>query len=231
VSDREREGRCVVVLWYAWHWLLNQTRDAALIPSVSVLHLMPNSVLSRQVRSALENAPDSLPLNDILSLVGDFVLECSASEEPEVLLFQFEEELQAIHHDVVDYTSLRQMETFVAILYHLRPILPATSVISWFDVVLRPALREVGLSAQAVNQAKDLIVLALQKTTEGYAQRVNDFRRRLFEFWLLDAFNEASMEDVLEWAELQPEERTKRTLWKQSLGDILLRFSNERPEV
>jgi hypothetical protein len=192
---------------------------------------MPNPALPRQVRSALEGAPDALPLNDLLTLIDDFILECTTSEEPEVQVFQFEQALHTIHDEVADYASLQQTETFLAILYHLGPVLPPTSIVSWFDLVLRPALREPKLATHAVNHAKELIISALQKTHEAHADKVGDFRRRLLEYYLLDAYNEGSGDDVLEWAELNEEERQKRTQWKGNLESILLRFGNERPEV
>ncbi|KDR81843.1 hypothetical protein GALMADRAFT_221714 [Galerina marginata CBS 339.88] len=191
---------------------------------------MPNPALPRQVRSVLENAPDALPLNDLLTVVDEFVIECASTEEPEVQIFQLEEDLQSMHHEVVDYAYLHQTEIFLAVLYHLMPVLPSTSVISWFDLVLRPALREPKLATQAINHAKELIICALQKTREVYADKVGDFRRRLLELYLLDAFNESSGDDVLEWAELNEEERQKRTHWKYNLEDILVKFGNENPE-
>ncbi|KAF8955458.1 hypothetical protein BDZ97DRAFT_1857834 [Flammula alnicola] len=191
---------------------------------------MPNPALPRQVRAVLENAPDALPLNDLLGIVDEFVLECASTEEPEGQLFQLEEDLQSIHHEVVDYACLPQTEVFLAILYHLGPILPPISVISWFDLVLRPALREPKLATQAVHHAKELIISALQKTNEAYSEKVGDFRRHLLELYLLDAFNEGSGDDVLEWAELNEEQRRNRTHWKHNLEDILVKFGNERPE-
>lgn len=192
---------------------------------------MPNPSLPRLVRSVLEGASDALPLNDLLTVVDDFVLECTTAEDPESLIFELEEELQSIHHEVVDYSCPTQTEVFLAVLYHLAPILPSISVISWFDLVLRPALREPKLPTQAVNHAKELIISALQKTHEAYVDKIGDFRRRLLELYLLDAFNEGSGDDVLEWAELTEDEREKRTLWKHNLEDILVKFGNERPEV
>ena len=192
---------------------------------------MPTPALPRQVRSALECAPDALSLSDLLTLIDDFVLECTTSEEPEVQVFQFEQVLQAIHDEVADYASLQQTETFLAILYHLGPVLPLASIVAWFDLVLRPALREPKLATQAVNYAKELIISALQQTHEAYAEKVGDFRRRLLEYYLLDAYNEGSGDDALEWAELDEEERQKRTQWKENLESILLKFGNERPEV
>jgi hypothetical protein len=187
--------------------------------------------LSRQIRAVLET-PDALQLTELLILTDNWVLDCSASAEPDVLLFQIEEELQSIHHNVVDHSSFHQTEVFLAVLYHLSPVLPSISVISsWFDLVLRPALREPKLPTVAVNHAKELIISALQKTDENYPEKVGEFRRRLLDLYLLDAFNAGSGNDVLEWAGLDEEQREKRTRWKSNLEDILLRFGTERPQV
>jgi len=190
---------------------------------------MPN--VAYQVRSTLNNDADGLPLNDLLSVVDEFVLECAATEGPEERIFRLEEELQEIYREGLVYTTLEQTEIFLSVLYHLGSILPSISVISWFDLVLRPALREPKLPTQAVNQAKELIISSLQKENEPYADRMREFRRRLMELYLLDAFNEGSGEDILEWAELSQDDRHKRTYWKHNLEDILLRFGNERPKV
>ncbi|RDB24092.1 Tuberous sclerosis 1 [Hypsizygus marmoreus] len=191
---------------------------------------MPTSILARQVRAVLECVPDAPHFHELLSLIDDFVHECSSSPEPEVMLFRLEEDLQKVHDEVVDHSSLYQTEVFLAVLYHLGPILPPTSVISWFDIVLRPALREPKLPTLVVNHAKELIISALQKVEEAYLEKVGEFRRRLLDLYLLDAFNEGSGSDVLEWAELDEEQREKRAHWKWNLEDILLKFGTERPQ-
>lgn len=190
-----------------------------------------NPTLPRRIRSTLEDGSDALPLNDLLLIIDEFIVECTQETEPEILIFQLEEDLHSIHHEVIDYACLRQTEIFLAVLYHLGPLLPPTSVISWFELVLRPALREPKLPTQAVRHAKELIISALQKTNDAYAEKVGYFRRRLLELYLLDAFNDGSGDDVLEWAELNAEERQKRTHWKHNLEDTLVKFGNERPEV
>ena len=75
--------------------------------------------------------------------------------------------------------------------------------------------------------------MALQKSNEIYTDKVGDFWRQLIELYLFDAFNDGSCDDHLEWAELNAEERQKRTFWKYNLEDILVKFGNlnERPEV
>ncbi|KAG6831182.1 hypothetical protein H0H92_012322 [Tricholoma furcatifolium] len=191
---------------------------------------MQNPNLAREVRAVLEAGPEALPLQDLLALVEDFVLDCTSSPQPEILLFHLEEELQEINHEVVDHSSLFQTQVFLAVLYHLHPILPPTSVISWFDVVLRPALRQPKLPTSAVRHAKCLILSALQRNEDVYKEKVEGFRRRLMDLYLLDAFNEGSGDDVLEWAQLTEEQRDRQTHWKRNLEDILLQYGAQRPE-
>ncbi|KAH6919026.1 hypothetical protein BKA70DRAFT_1367098 [Coprinopsis sp. MPI-PUGE-AT-0042] len=186
--------------------------------------------LIRALRSVLDKAQDAPTLSEVLVSVEQFVGECTESKEPEVKLYQFEEELGALHHEVIDYSSTYHTEVFLAVLHHLAPILPATSVIAWFDVVLRPALREPKLPTAALNHAKELIISTLGKTQDAYASRVDDFRRRLMELYLLDAYNEGSGLDALEWVELKEEEQVRRTRWKHNLQDILIAYGHHRPE-
>ncbi|KAF9533539.1 hypothetical protein CPB83DRAFT_480311 [Crepidotus variabilis] len=194
---------------------------------------MPNP--AAQVRSTLANEADALPPTDLLALVDDFVLDCAAasSEDAHRLISQLEEDLQEVYREGLVYGTLEQIETFLAVLYHLGPVLPSTAIISWFDLVLRPALREPKLPTQAINHAKELIISSFHKATnasEILLKSIGDFRRRLMDLYLLDAFNEGKGEDILEWAELPREERKKKTLWKHNLEDVLLSFGNERPE-
>ncbi|KAJ3568873.1 hypothetical protein NP233_g5417 [Leucocoprinus birnbaumii] len=197
---------------------------------------MPSS-LSRQIQAVLDGAPDALSLDELLALVDDFVVECSSSDTPEVLIVQFEDELQAVFHESVDYSNVRQGETFLTVLRHLAPVIPSTSIISWFEVFFRPALRDPRLATTPLNYAKELIVQALKRyqdvytdVIENYTERVAGFRRRIFELYLLDAFNEGSEDDVLEWTSLDEEERERRSRWKENLEDILVRYGSENPE-
>jgi hypothetical protein len=184
--------------------------------------------LSRQVRSLLAKSADA-SLDEVLQAVDSFVLDSSSVEQRDTLLHNLDDELQGIHHDLVDHSSFGQTEIFLAVLHQLRPILTATSVIStWFDLVLRPALREPKLPTTAVNRAKDLILSALENVNRN-PEKVGEFRRRLLDLYLLDALNEGSGDDVLEWADLNQQQRDKRTHWKSNLEDILVKFGLERP--
>ncbi|EGN95372.1 hypothetical protein SERLA73DRAFT_94725 [Serpula lacrymans var. lacrymans S7.3] len=189
--------------------------------------------LSHQVRVALQESADAEGvLAQTLAAVDEFVVDCCSSDEPEVLLFHLEEDLQNIHNEAVDHTSLYHTEVFLALLYHLRPIISSTSIIStWFDLVLRPALREPRLPTIALNHATELIIHAAEKVDERYPEKVGEFRRRLLDLYLLDAYNEGSGEDILEWAELSQVQREKKSLWKSNLEDILVKFGLQQPQA
>jgi hypothetical protein len=188
--------------------------------------------LSRHVRSVLEGLPDAISPTELLLLVDDFVAELSSSTELEVRMFQLEDDLQAIHQEVFDHSSLSQTETFLAVLYHLRTLLSSSSIISiWFDLVLRYALREAKLPMTAVVHAKELIISALKGPDQNSPEKVLEFRRQLLDLYLLNTFNEGSTGDILEWAELDQSQREKKTCWKQNLENILLQFGMERPYV
>jgi hypothetical protein len=187
--------------------------------------------LSRQIRAALEGAsPITLP--ELLVQVDEFVVMCSSSPERETLAFQFGEDLQTVHDHVVDHSSLSQTEILLAVLYHLLPVLPSTSIIStWFDLIIRPALREPRLSTAATNHAKELICSALGSADVNKAARVREFRCRLLDLYLLDTHNEGSRDDVLEWARLDQRHREQSKHWKENLEDVLLKSGTERPQV
>ncbi|KAF7984045.1 hypothetical protein HWV62_17573 [Athelia sp. TMB] len=186
------------------------------------------SRVSRQVRSSLSGSSDAPGIIELLRNVDAFVLECSTSPGQDSLLNALDDELQGIHHDLVGHDSLEEIQVFLRVLYHLRPILSSTSIIgTWFDLVLRPALREPKLPTEAVNNAKELIICALEGSVNS--EKVSEFRRRLLDLYLLDAMNEGSGADVLEWAELDQEQRDKKTLWKGNLEDLLVKYGLQRP--
>ncbi|KIJ69236.1 hypothetical protein HYDPIDRAFT_24089 [Hydnomerulius pinastri MD-312] len=192
---------------------------------------MSIAALSHQLRLSLEEPANNVRREQVISVVDEFVIACSSSDEPEVQLFHLEEELQIIHNDVVDHTSLGHTEIFLGVLYRLRPLLSSTSVITtWFDLVLRPALREPKLPSTSVNHAKELVISAADKVDQRYPDKLGEFRRRLMDLYLLDAYNEGSGDDLLEWAELDQKQREKRSLWKSNLEEVLVKFGLQCPQ-
>lgn len=193
---------------------------------------MSIAALSHQIRLSLDDPKVSALREQALNLVDEFGAAHASSDEPEDLHFQLEEELQCIHNDVVDHTVLGHMEIFLAVLYHLRSLLSSTSVIStWFDLVLRSALREPKLPTPSVNYAKEIVISAAKNVDDRYPEKVPEFRKRLLELYLHDGFSETSGDDVLEWAGLDRTQKDKRSLWKSNLEDILVKFYLQCPLV
>ena len=189
------------------------------------------SDISRQLRLYLEGSPQALSAQEVYALVDNFVSDCNASEKPEVSICTLENELQVIR-DTLDLGECVQTEALLSVLRHLEPVLSSTSLIStWFDLVLRPSLREPRLSHKAITETKDLVVLALEKPDNKHPEIQGEFRRRILDLYLLDASNEASAEDLLDWADLPREQRDQRKVWKENLEDILVVFGMDQPEV
>jgi hypothetical protein len=187
--------------------------------------------ISRQLHLFLEGSSQALPVEEIFALLDNFLTDVNQSEDPRSSICNLENELQAIR-DTLDLGKCKQTEALLSVLRHLEPVLASTSLIStWFDLVLRPALREPCLSHKAITQAKDLVIVALEKPDNRHPEIQGEFRRRILDLYLLDASNEASPEDVLEWADLPREQRDQRKIWKENLEDILVRFGMDQPEV
>ena len=188
--------------------------------------------ISRQLRLYLERSSQALSPQDIYTLLDNYVSDYNASEEPEVSICNLENELQVIR-DTLDLSECAQIEDLLCVLRHLEPVLSSTSLIStWFDLALRSALREPKLSHKALTEAKDLVIVALEKPDNRHPEIQGEFRRRILDLYLLDASNEASSpEEVLEWADLPGEQRDQRRIWKENLEDILVVFGMDQPEV
>lgn len=206
---------------------------------------MSSSDLANQLRLVLENSPDAPSLSALLEYVDVFVKARADAPDAEALSLQVEEDLQRVCNDVIDHKVTSQLEAFLSVIFHLHPLLPPLSVIScWFELVIRPALREPKLATPAVNHAKELILatldFSLQEEEEEnwedeekgkHKDRVDSFRRRLMDYYLLDAYNESSSDDVLEWARLDDLTREKKACWKANLQDILVKSGLQRPKV
>lgn len=193
--------------------------------------LPPMLHLIRAVRLASENAPEAPALAEISSAAEEYVAECVSSPDVSNLITSLDEELQAVHEDVVDYSSPSQLEVFLVVLSHIRPFLSPTSVIHWWDMVLRPALQEPKLRALAINNAKEVVIGTLKKTEGKFIAAIRGFRRRLFDLYLLDAPHDKGSGDLPEYAELNIDQRERQMYLKMNLEDIILQFGNEAPQV
>lgn len=187
--------------------------------------------LTKQLRQLLASPADDAEVATFIGLLDEEILSISALDDEGQKHRDFEEELQLIYGEHVDFYSLQPVEIFLDVLVHARSILPSTIFIStWFDLLLRPALREPRLASSAVEHAKQLVIESLENDGEGH-EIVMNFRRRLVDLFLLDALNESSEKDILEWAQLDLEQRNKNLWWKNNLEEVLVRYGLVQPEV
>ncbi|KIK59820.1 hypothetical protein GYMLUDRAFT_659968 [Collybiopsis luxurians FD-317 M1] len=189
--------------------------------------------LCRQLGLIFTEASEAISLVELLALADD--LASSTPVDDQTFCSQLEQELSAIHSEFLDHSVLYHAQVLLAVLYHLRERLtPHTIITFWFDIVLRPALREPKLATASVGHAKELVLCAMNDREEEngrYREKIGEFRTRLFDLYLLDALNEGSEEDLLEWAELDGAQREKKTCWKDNLEDILFRFGEMCPDA
>lgn len=191
---------------------------------------MTLSDLAKKLRSLLSRSVEDSEIDEFLRILDEEILNTAALGDDQERR-DFEEELQNIYGEDVDFYQLRTVEIFLDVLVHSRPILPATTVISnWFEVLIRPALRHPHLRPTTVEHAKELVIEALEED-DGNPDMVKNFRRRLVDLFLLDAFNESSGKDILEWAQLDETQKSKNIWWKNNLEDILIRHGLSRPSV
>ena len=192
---------------------------------------MPFTELLKRFRHLLSDSADINDIPDFINHLDEEVLNISSSDDDSHLRRDFEEELQAIYDKHVNFVQLRPVELFLSVLIHARPIFRTASfIVTWWDLLLRPALREPRLAPTAVEQAKQLVIESLEND-EDDAEKVKNFRRRLVDLFLLDVLNESSGKDILEWAQLDEEQRGKNKWWKRNLEDILVRYGLVQPEV
>ncbi|KAH9926176.1 uncharacterized protein B0H18DRAFT_1006802 [Fomitopsis serialis] len=185
-------------------------------PRLQLQAAMDVSQLCRTLRLVLESAPDAPSLDDLFKQADSFAEGVRGSPHRAAIVAALEDELQAIYDPVIDYASLTQAEPFLGC-----------------------SLREPRLPTPSVEYAKGLIIAALdvgsyadegEEEREKQQEKVSGFRRRLMDLYLLDALNESSGDDVLEWATLDVEQREKKSCWKTNLEDVLIRVGLERPE-
>lgn len=186
--------------------------------------------IARQVRQVLEEPSDATLLQHLVDAIDNYASEWAtpSSSQAKSLLTSLED----LYHQVLNHAVFHQVEVFLTVLYHLRIVIPVASIVStWFDLVLRPALREPKLSTPTVGFAKQLVLIGLVTFDEENTNKTKDFRRRLLDLYLLDAHSESLGEDALEWAELDKVSRDKRECWKSNLEDILVTFGMNCPKV
>lgn len=182
------------------------------------------TALTGEVQAALHSSPEPLRLAELTTFLEDFVIQNRDSPE---LITQADNELEDVLVNDFDPSSPWEIEVYLTVLFHLKDILPTRSISSrYFDAALRPALRDPKLATHVVRYAKDTVLAAL-----GGEDPVPEFNRRIFDLYLLDAYNEGSSDDIMEWAELEEQERDRRSFWKSNLEDILIQSGLRSPKV
>lgn len=174
---------------------------------------------------ALFLAPPPPSLNNLLPLIEVYVSDtpypCDDAKTTEL-----NNGLLDVYGDTVDHSDVSHIAAYVGILYALRMTLSSAAIISWFDSLLRRALKEPKLAPGAVAQAKELVLMPLYDERESKAQLL---RRRLVQLYVLDAPREN--DNAVEQMEQEADERAKMTVWKNNLEDLLVSDGFARPKV
>ena len=118
-----------------------------------------------------------------------------------------------------------------------RVIMPVSPLLSWFAAGAIPEPLDIPPKTscaklpRVVTGVTDTRPVHSAPTREKRKEKVREFRRRLMDLYLLDAYNESSGEDVLEWAELDDAQKEAKACWKANLEDVLVRVGLQRPQV
>ncbi|CEL57355.1 hypothetical protein RSOLAG1IB_02094 [Rhizoctonia solani AG-1 IB] len=105
-------------------------------------------------------APSPPQLTDLRPLIDVYISE-NARLEPEL-----ENGLSDLYYQDIDHSNVSHIGAFVGVLYAFRMVLSSASIISWFDSLLRRALREPKLDLETVKQAKELVLMPLYDESE-----------------------------------------------------------------
>lgn len=185
-----------------------------------------SSEISRHIRNALTNDSSEKLLTVALNSIGTIAVEDPPPDPTG--LDQLRDDIESMYQDLVDHSSTTKLERFIAILHAFLPIFrPIYVVTHWWDLVLRAALRNPRLSSKAIQHAKAITLHGLVLESS----KVTEFRKRIIELFLLDAYDESSRCDALEQATMSAEERRIQQFWKHNLGALLEQLSIKRPEV
>jgi hypothetical protein len=169
-------------------------------------------------------APPPPPLAELRPLIDVYISDTSATEPAKST--ELDDGLLDIYSDAVDHSDVSHIAAFVGVLYALRMVLSSAAIISWFDSLLRRALREPRLAPEAVAQAKELVLMPLYDDAEAKAQLL---RRRLVQLYVLDAPKEN--DNAVEQMTQEADERAKMAVWKNNLEDLLVSDGFTRPKV
>lgn len=189
--------------------------------------------IAARLRAVFEIPPRAV-ISDAIALITVSVREQvheSTSSPITSSLVELEQELLDIYGNSVDHNSVVHLEAFLSVLFTLRPVLPASSLISWFDH-LRPALREPYLSAETKKNLQSLLASALDESAHAAESRSREFRRQLLQLYILDASgSNHSAEDIVEDINQPPAEKRILATWRENLESILEMDLMTSPDV
>lgn len=174
---------------------------------------------------ALFLAPPPPSLSHLLPLVEVYISD-TPDPSDDAKTTELNNGLLDIYGETVDHSDVSHIAAFVGVLYALRMVLSSAAIISWFDSLLRRALREPRLAPEAVAQTKELVLMPLYDDGETKAQLL---RRRLVQLYVLDAPREN--DNAVEQMEQQADERAMMSVWKSNLEDLLVSDGLTRPKV
>lgn len=166
--------------------------------------------------------PPTSALSVVLGHVADVL-----REDPS-LLPVVEDVVQDAHRAVrVDVPA--HQHAFVAILSLPEMDNPEKVVDTWTELALQAVLKHTRLDTRTMQAAKELAVGALISSDD--ATYVVDYRKRMFQLYLLDAPSDTSGQDAVESAAMEDFEKESKRAWKENLGDVLIAFAMRKPKV
>lgn len=179
--------------------------------------------LVARLHATFEDPPRGA-ISDVIALISASVREQTQEQghSPEFTSFlvELERELVHIYENSVNHKSVTHLEAFLAVLFSLRPVLPASSIITWFDH-LRPALRAPLLSLETKKSLQSLIASVLDESKHPAESRSREFRRRLLELYIFDISGFKTAEESIEELNQNASEVDSRQTWKENIESIL----------
>lgn len=188
--------------------------------------------IAARLRAVFE-IPPRAAISDAIALITVSVRQhLSESPSPSIVesFVALEKELLDIYEHSVDHNLVAHLEGFLSILFTLRPVLPASSVISWFDH-LRPALRQPYLLAESKRNLRSLLASALDESAHAAESRSREFRRRLLQLYIMDASGSGTSEYIVEEVNQPSSEKRMRSTWRENLESILELDLTTSPDV
>lgn len=187
--------------------------------------------LGDKLRTALESPRPTDFIPDIADFIHTHVAELS-SFSSEASALDFDGVLQKTLHEDVDQQSMQHIHLVLATLDALNQIISTQSIIStWFDLLLRPSLKNRPLPANAQAHVRNIVLRAMGESSVSNQESVFGFRNRIMELYLLDTRNISSGDELVEKMKLKESERLQAAHYKSNLETILEDFSISNAKV